>query len=277
MYWRSRNLSALYVWLFGPFTPVNSRVTRGDTVQQAIEKMQGQLDAAGVGLEDTVTEESSNAVKSSGIWTWVKELFTTHTSEANAHPATAVSVDTSGFVKNLATTDDTVQKIADKVDALTTGSNPFELIYTKPVGDINSIVLTHDKNGVAFNFVEGDTIMIDVSVQLLTASNQQYLYLNDIVSGFIFFTGNLNPREYIFGSVAGSNMNIFKTTWVITLLNNEISGYMFIQGTSPTNINSNILYAISSRGFNAATINKLTITKNTGFYDAGTKVLIKKL
>lgn len=76
MYWRSRNLSALYVWLFGPFTPVNSRVTRGDTVQQAIEKMQGQLDAAGVGLDDTVTEESSNAVKSGGIWTWVKGLFT---------------------------------------------------------------------------------------------------------------------------------------------------------------------------------------------------------
>ena len=91
MYWRSRNLSALYVWLFGPFTPVNSRVTRGDTVQQAIEKMQGQLDAAGVGLDETVTEESSNAVKSSGIWTWVKGLFTTHTTEANAHPSSAIS------------------------------------------------------------------------------------------------------------------------------------------------------------------------------------------
>ena len=93
MYWRSRNLSALYVWLFGPFTPVNSRVTRGDTVQQAIEKMQGQLDAAGVGLDDTVTEESSNAVKSSGIWTWVKGLFTTHATEANAHPASAITND----------------------------------------------------------------------------------------------------------------------------------------------------------------------------------------
>ena len=44
MYWRSRNLSALYVWLFGPFTPVNSKIDRGDTVQQALEKAQGQID-----------------------------------------------------------------------------------------------------------------------------------------------------------------------------------------------------------------------------------------
>jgi hypothetical protein len=40
---------------------------------------------------------------------------------ANAHPATAVSVDASNFVKNLDTTDDTVQKFAQKFDGMDLG------------------------------------------------------------------------------------------------------------------------------------------------------------
>ena len=138
MYWRSRNLSALYVWLFGPFTPVNSRVTRGDTVQQAIEKMQGQLDAAGVGLDDTVTEESSNAVKSGGIWTWVKGLFTTHTTEADAHPASAISHRNSN--------------VADRIDGITEGD------VTRDVdGNLTSITTFGEATGFIRD-IEGNVI-----------------------------------------------------------------------------------------------------------------------
>ena len=77
MYWRKRNLSALYVWLFGPFTPTNSRIDRGDTVQQALEKAQGQIDEVNIILP---TEKTSS--------------FTLSTSETRG-----IRVDSSGVVE----------------------------------------------------------------------------------------------------------------------------------------------------------------------------------
>ena len=260
MYWRSRNLSALYVWLFGPFTPVNSRVTRGDTVQQAIEKMQGQLDAAGVGLDDTVTEESSNAVKSGGIWTWVKGLFTTHTTEANAHPATAISVDTSEFGGNLDETVNTVQKLATAVDELEaspviteplTPSNDavavgdgFQKIGEKVAGlqdgviweevfehDITTFELSVDKDGKQLD-ERGVLILVDGVVS--STINSGTLRLNSIVSSTYWnsVTNGIIDSAIIYCN--GVADNIFSGTIQCYKNNNNVIIQQFIGNSIST-------------------------------------------
>jgi hypothetical protein len=80
-----------------------------------------------VDVDDSVTELSENPVKSSGIWAWVVELFsnftikhedTTERDAANSHPADAISLDATGFTKNLDGTVTDVQLLAEAVDKL---------------------------------------------------------------------------------------------------------------------------------------------------------------
>ena len=96
-YWRKRNIPALYTWLFGKFTPTNEEVERGDNLQTATEKLQGQINAFSTGgatLDEEVTQYSVNPVRSSGIWNAIKRLWddfvealTTHNTIENAHKA----------------------------------------------------------------------------------------------------------------------------------------------------------------------------------------------
>lgn len=60
-------------------------------VEERVEEYVIEIQESVVTVDSELTETSTNPVKSSGIWTWVKGLFTTHTTEADAHPASAIS------------------------------------------------------------------------------------------------------------------------------------------------------------------------------------------
>jgi hypothetical protein len=64
------------------------------------------------------------------------------TTDPDSHPATAISVDAAGFDGNLATTDDTVQKVAQKLDDYTPPAHNHTGTYD-PAGTAATAVSTH--------------------------------------------------------------------------------------------------------------------------------------
>lgn len=61
------------------------------SVVEEVEEYTIEINEGSITVDSVVSETGTNPVKSSGIWTWVKGLFTTHATETNAHPASAIT------------------------------------------------------------------------------------------------------------------------------------------------------------------------------------------
>lgn len=97
-------------------------------VEERVEEYVIEIQESVVTVDSELTETSTNPVKSNGIWTWVKGLFTTHTTEANAHPASAISHRNSN--------------VADRIDGITEGD------VTRDIdGNLTSIITFGEATG----------------------------------------------------------------------------------------------------------------------------------
>jgi hypothetical protein len=89
-------------------------------------------------IDNEVTETGTNPVEGKGIFEFVKGLFTTHTTEANAHPASAISHRNSN--------------VADRIDGITEGD------VTRDVdGNLTSITTFGEATGFIRD-IEGNVI-----------------------------------------------------------------------------------------------------------------------
>ena len=243
-----------------------------------------------IDIDDTVTEESPNAVKSSGIWTFLAALWDSlmealglHTqATANAHPASAIGVDASEFSGNLTTDDDTVQKVAAKVDALSTGGGGdigWDKIvdYTLPE-DAFYITINKTSEGAALSIPNGKKFIIianhqfvDDTTGLVNTDGRTTYRFNSITNSVYRFTTNL--VGYFQVSLSNRYNNF-------TVIEGIVSDYIYANTKSLGNTAAGANYSVASAPVVVeqvvTEINNIAFIRAAGGYNfkAGTNIKI---
>jgi len=168
-------------------------------------------------LDDTVTETSQNAVKSSGIWTAINNLWqsfsealsnvsdsiSNHINAQNdAHPAKAITVSAPVTPDYTApNVGDTMQDITNKVAGLQEAL--VDLTTTELVSLID---ITKDKNGKALNIVEGEMLFIRLTIPYFQYLGDRINYRADMR-----VNGQSGDNDYLYNG-GGTTYNRFFLT-----------------------------------------------------------------
>jgi hypothetical protein len=190
----------------------------------------------------------------------------------NSHPATAISVDASGFNGNLATTDDTVQKVAQKLDDLTVSASDYFLKYTVP-SDVVSVSITTDGDGVNLNIPEGKFVMM---MAYVTGKNAASGLTEDInlafrvngLTGSIYYATNSTVLPYI--NLGGAVKNVISVQCMFYVLGGELYGNFFTHSKNK----AGSLFVSLARTFWTIGASLTSITSiSLGTEDGGTRIM----
>jgi len=152
----------------------------------------------------------------------------------------------------------------------------YILKYVVPT-NVASVILTQDKYGNTFNFVEGDEIEISFHIKPFpgAVTSRILMRVNNIA------TLNYNwANGYGFSSVytAGSLYYGQSTVLRIKILNGELNGYMMTMPFTAENaLATTQAYGISSQGLNLTSINSIYFWSVNTAIPAETVFLVKKM
>jgi hypothetical protein len=229
-------------------------------------------------LDDTVTETSPNAVKSSGIWAFVTNLLSNFlssvsTSDEFTGDGTATNPLTVNSIQSnkIGYGDGTVEKMIDLLkDTLV-----VDLTVTQEVA---AIEITKDKNNNDLLLTNKGVYCLEIFCPNGNVVNASQLMTFNNISGATDYTqGSGDRANWTHG--AGTNYSMF--TYFLTLIDNSASAIMHgisRAGTTNSNTNSNTMI-VKPNALLADGINKINLSFNNvnARYTIGTIIKITKL
>lgn len=149
------------------------------------------------------------------------------------------------------------------------GGGGYLLKYTVPT-NTSAISLTVDKNGNAFNFVEGDKI--EIVLRLVSdVTTDPRLRLNNITTD-VYRYGAFGFTSFGLGTIG---RNTFGGIIELTVFAAEVYGFCSIINETGTTRNTNT-QALKTIGLNASSISSIQIFHGANLILAGSEILIRK-
>jgi hypothetical protein len=185
----------------------------------------------------------------------------------NSHTGEAISIDASGFDGNLATTDDTVQKVAQKLDDLTVAASDYFLKYTVP-SDVVSVSITTDGDGVNLNIPEGKFVMM---MAYITGKNAASGLTDDINLAFrvndlstsIYFTTSLAVLPYI--NLVAAARNAISVQCIFYVLGGELYGYFVTHSKTKAEVlSATLVRSFWTIGASLTSITSISLSTESG-------------
>jgi hypothetical protein len=182
--------------------------------------------------------------------------------------ATNISVDASGFDGNLATTDDTVQKVAQKLDDLKQG---FELMLDLSVTEtVSTIHITRDKNNDLFNVPAGKMVRI-VSTLIAEGTTDRLCFFKVNESNMTWATVLETSAGARYPSAAGIRLMAISE---LVLNQGIIHGWVGGQSIQHAGTVTNSTHNIMTRGAVETNINSFRFTLLSGNIISGSNIKI---
>jgi len=263
-------------------TPVRIRVNDETTIRVSIFDYPIAIDALSKSLNEHVTEKTNPHptdvnqefadAQISGLKsvTGEGEIPDADYNAFKAFFSGLVDKSVKSFIRGLVSW---VNSLAVRVGLL---EDKYILKYVVPT-NVASVILTQDKYGNTFNFVEGDEIEISFHIKPFPGA---------VTSRILMRVNNIATLNYnwanVYGfsnvSTAGSIYYGQSTVLRIKILNGELNGYMMTMPFTAENaLATTQAYGISSQGLNLTSINSIFFWSVNTAIAAGTVFLIKKL